>query len=48
MIRILVKKEDYSTLKKFNVYNLIIVNKILLFNKNKRVNKETKLLLIAI
>ena len=46
--RALVKRKEYFTWKKFNAYNLIIVDKNLLFNKNKRVNKETKLLSIAI
>jgi hypothetical protein len=48
MIRALVKKKDYSTQKKSNVYNLIIVDENPLLDKNERVNKETKLLSIAI
>jgi len=48
MIRALVKKKDYSTQKKSNAYNLIIVDENSLLNKNERVNKETKSLLIAI
>ncbi len=48
MIRALVKKKDYSTQKKPDAYNLIIVDKNSLLNKNEKVNKETKLLLIAI
>jgi len=48
MIRALVKKEDYSTQKKPNAYNLVIVDKNSLLDKNKKVNKETKLLSIAI
>jgi len=48
MIRALVKKKDYFTQKKSNVYNLVIVNKNSLLNKNERVNKETKLLSITI
>jgi len=32
----------------FNAYNLVVINKKLLFNKNRKINKETKLLLIAI
>jgi len=48
MIRALVKKKDYSTQKKPDVYNLIIVDKNSLLDKNERVNKETKPLLIAI
>ncbi len=48
MIKALVKKKEYFTQKKSNAYNLIIVDKNLLLNKNKKVNKETKLLSIAI
>jgi hypothetical protein len=48
MARALVKKKDYSTQKKPNAYNLVIVNENLLLNKNEKVNKETKLLSIAI
>jgi len=48
MARALVKKEDYSTQKKSDVYNLIIVDRNSLFNENERVNKETKPLSIAI
>ena len=48
MIKALVKKKEYSTQKKSNAYNLIIVDENLLLNKNKRVNKETRLLSIAI
>ncbi len=46
--RALVKRKRYSTRKKSNAYNLIIVDKNLLFDKNERMNKETKLLSIAI
>jgi hypothetical protein len=48
MIRALVKKEDYSTQKKPDVYNLIIVDENSLPDRNEKVNKETKLLSIAI
>jgi hypothetical protein len=48
MARALVKKEDYSTQKKSDVYNLMIVDKNSLFDKNERVNKEIKPLSIAI
>ncbi len=48
MIKAFVKKEEYFIQKKFNAYNLIIVDKNLLFNENERVNKETKLLSITI
>jgi len=48
MIRALVKKKDYSTQKKPDAYNLIIVDENSLLDKNERVNKETKPLLIAI
>ncbi len=48
IIKAFVKREEYSIEKKLEVYNLIIVDKNLLFDKNKKVNKKTKLLLIAI
>jgi len=48
MTRALVKRKEYSTWKKSNAYNLIIVDENLLLDKNERVNKETKLLSIAI
>ncbi len=44
----LVERKEYFTQKKFDAYNLIIVDKNLLFARNKKVNKETKLLSIAI
>jgi len=34
--------------KKFNKYNLVIINKNLLFNRNRKINKKIKLLLITI
>ncbi len=46
--RALIERKEYYIQKKFNVYNLVIVNKNSLFAKNERVNKETKLLSIAI
>ncbi len=48
MIKVFVKRKEYSIRKKLNAYNLIVVNKNSLFAKNERVNKETKLLSIAI
>jgi len=48
IIKTLIKRKKYFTQDKSNAYNLIIVNKNLLLDKNKRVNKETKLLSIAI
>jgi len=48
MIRALVKKKDYSTQKKPDVYNLIIVDENSLPDRNEKVNKETKPLPIAI
>ncbi len=48
MTRAFVEKEDYSTQKKPDVYNLIIVDENPLLDENERVNKETKLLSIAI
>jgi len=48
MAKALVEKEGYSTRKKPNAYNLIIVDGNSLPNKNERVNRETKSLSIAI
>jgi hypothetical protein len=48
MIRALVKKKGYSTQKKSDAYNLVIVDGNSLLDKNERVDKETKLLSIAI
>ncbi len=46
--RALVKRKEYFIRKKFNAYNLVIVDENSLFDKNEKVNKETKLLSIAI
>jgi len=48
MARALVKKEGYSTQKKPDAYNLIIVDGNSLLDENEKVNKETKPLSIAI
>jgi len=48
MAKALVKREEYSTQKKPNAYNLVVVDGNPLPNKNERVNKETKSLSIAI
>jgi len=48
MIKALIKREEYSTQKKSNAYNLIVVDENLLLNENEKVNKETKSLSIAI
>jgi hypothetical protein len=48
MIRALVKKKSYSTQKKPDVYNLVIVDKNSLLDENEKVNRETKSLSIAI
>jgi hypothetical protein len=48
MIRALVKKKDYSTQKKPDAYNLVIVDENPLSDENERVNRETKSLSIAI
>jgi len=48
MFRSLVEREEYSTQRKSDVYNLIVVDGNLLSDKNRRVNKEIKLLSIAI
>ncbi len=46
--RALVKRKEYFIRKKSNAYNLMIVDRNSLSNKNEKVNKETKSLLIAI
>ncbi len=46
--RALVKRKEYFIRKKLNAYNLVIVDKNSLLAKNEKVNKETKLLSIAI
>jgi hypothetical protein len=48
MVRALVKKKEYSTQKKPDAYNLVIVDENPLFDENGRVDKETKSLSIAI
>jgi len=48
IIKTLVEREEYFTRKKFDAYNLIIVNENSLLNENEKVNKETKSLSIAI
>jgi hypothetical protein len=48
MTRALVKRKEYFTQKKLDAYNLVIVDKNSLLARNKKVNKETKLLSIAI
>jgi len=48
MTKALVEREEYSTRKKLDAYNLIIVDKNSLLARNERVNRETKLLSIAI
>ena len=46
--RAFVEREEYFTRKKLDAYNLVIVDKNLLLARNKKVNRETKLLSIAI
>jgi len=48
MIKVLVKRKEYLTRKKSDVYNLMIVDENSLFDENERVDKETKSLSIAI
>ncbi len=48
IIKALVEREEYFIRKKSNAYNLVIVDKNLVLDKNEKVNKETKLLSIAI
>ncbi len=46
--RALVKRKEYFIRKKLNAYNLVVVDRNSLIVENERVNKETKLLSIAI
>jgi len=48
MTKALVERKEYSTRKKLDAYNLVIVDGNSLFARNERVNKETKPLSIAI
>jgi len=48
MAKALVEREGYSTQKKPDAYNLMIVDENPLPNENERVNRETKPLSIAI
>ncbi len=48
MIKAFVERKKYFIRRKFNSYNLMIVDRNSLLDKNERVNKETKLLSIAI
>ncbi len=48
MIKAFIERKEYFIRKKFNTYNLVIVDENSLLDKNKKVNKETKLLSIAI
>jgi hypothetical protein len=48
MTRALIEREEYSTQRKSDAYNLIIVDGNPLSDENERVNKETKSLSIAI
>ncbi len=48
IIRALVERKEYSIRKKLNAYNLVIVNENSLLARNEKINKETKLLSIAI
>jgi len=48
IIKALVKRKEYFIRKKLDAYNLVIINENSLFAKIEGVNKETKLLSIAI
>jgi len=48
MAKALVEREEYSTRRKLDAYNLVIVDENPLLARNERVNKETKSLSIAI
>jgi len=48
MARALVEKKEYSTQKKPDAYNLVVVDGNPLPDRNEKVNKETKPLPVAI
>jgi len=48
MVKALVERKGYSTQKKPNAYNLVIVDRNPLLARNRKVDKETKPLSIAI
>jgi len=48
MVKALVKRKEYFIRKKFNAYNLVIVDRNSLLARNEKVNRETKSLSIAI
>jgi len=48
MAKALVEREEYSTRKKSNAYNLVIVDGNPLLARNEKVNRETKSLLVVI
>jgi len=48
MVKALVERKGYSTQKKSNAYNLVIVDRNPLLARNGKVDKETKPLSIAI
>jgi len=48
MIKALIEREEYFIRKKLNANNLVIIDENSLFARNKRVNRETKSLSIAI
>ena len=48
MIKALVKRKEHFIRKKLNAYNLVIIDENSLLAKNEKVNRETKLLSIAI
>jgi len=48
IIKALVEWKEYSTRRKLDAYNLVIVDENSLLARNEKVNKETKSLSIAI
>ena len=42
----LFNNKKFSILKKKNIYNLIVIDRNMLLTKNKKLNKERKLLLV--
>lgn len=44
----LTKQKRVSSWKRKNIYNLIVINKNVLYSKNRRVDKKTKSLIVKI
>ena len=48
MFKVLIEKKGFTTRKKKDAYNLIVINRNPLPSGKRKVNKEIKLLLIVI